>query len=39
VRILEGEHYGRTALLTLSQLADTPPGERRTVASFFSAGS
>jgi len=39
VRILEGEHYGRTALLTLSQLADTPTGERRTVASFFSAGS
>jgi DNA-binding winged helix-turn-helix (wHTH) protein len=39
VRILEGEHYGRTALLTLSQLADAPPGERRTVASFFSAGS
>ena len=25
VRILEGEHYGRTALLTLSQLADSPP--------------
>jgi DNA-binding winged helix-turn-helix (wHTH) protein len=39
VRILEGEHYGRTALLTLSQLADVPQGERRPVASFFSAGS
>jgi DNA-binding winged helix-turn-helix (wHTH) protein len=39
VRILEGEHYGRTALLATSQLADAPPGERRTVASFFSAGS
>jgi DNA-binding winged helix-turn-helix (wHTH) protein len=39
VRILEGEHYGRTALLTMGQLADAPPGERRPVASFFSAGS
>jgi DNA-binding winged helix-turn-helix (wHTH) protein len=39
VRILEGEHYGRTALLALGQLADAPQGERRPVASFFSAGS
>jgi DNA-binding winged helix-turn-helix (wHTH) protein len=39
VRILEGEHYGRTALLTLAQLADAPQDERRPVASFFSAGS
>lgn len=36
VRILEGEHYGRTALLTLKQLGEVPPGERRPVASFFS---
>jgi DNA-binding winged helix-turn-helix (wHTH) protein len=39
VRILEGEHYGRTALLTLAQLVDAPQGERPPVASFFSARS
>lgn len=39
VRILEGEHYGRTALLTLGQLADSLPLERPPVASFFSAKS
>jgi DNA-binding winged helix-turn-helix (wHTH) protein len=39
VRILEGEHYGRTALLTMGQLTDAPQEERRPVASFFSAGS
>lgn len=39
VRILEGEHYGRTALLTLAQLMDAPQAERPPVASFFSARS
>ena len=39
VRILEGEHYGRTALLTLKQLEEVQPGERRPVASFFVVGS
>jgi DNA-binding winged helix-turn-helix (wHTH) protein len=39
VRILEGEHYGRTALLTLSQLADAPSQARPPVASFFSTKS
>jgi DNA-binding winged helix-turn-helix (wHTH) protein len=36
LRILEGEHYGRTALLKPGQLGEVPPGERRPVASFFS---
>jgi DNA-binding winged helix-turn-helix (wHTH) protein len=39
VRILEGEHYGRTALLTQTQLGDVPPGERRPVSSLFSTRS
>jgi DNA-binding winged helix-turn-helix (wHTH) protein len=39
VRILEGEHYGRTALLAPGQLAAAPQTERPPVASFFSAGS
>src|SRR4029077_9745838 len=39
VRILEGEHYGRTALLMLKQLEEVQPGERRPVASFFVGGS
>jgi DNA-binding winged helix-turn-helix (wHTH) protein len=39
VRILEGEHYGRTALLTLAQLVDAPQRERPPVASFFHARS
>jgi hypothetical protein len=39
VRILEGEHYGRTALLTLKQLGEVQTAERRPIASFFGAGS
>jgi DNA-binding winged helix-turn-helix (wHTH) protein len=39
VRILEGEHYGRTALLTTGQLVDASQKQRPPVASFFSAGS
>jgi DNA-binding winged helix-turn-helix (wHTH) protein len=39
VRILEGEHYGRTALVRAEQLAEAPPGERQPVASFFSVGT
>ena len=39
VRILEGEHYGRTALIALKHLAELAPGERRPVASYFSVGS
>jgi DNA-binding winged helix-turn-helix (wHTH) protein len=39
VRILEGEHYGRTALLTAGQLAEAPQKQRPPVASFFSARS
>jgi DNA-binding winged helix-turn-helix (wHTH) protein len=39
VRILEGEHYGRTALLAPGQLGESPRGERQPVASFFSVGS